>query len=996
MTWRAFYRSFSDMNPKTGECTREGMARLELAFSRIPPEERHAYDHALKLAPDLVKTEPPTVSFLRKAEFDYDSAARSIVQFWHKRRELYGEQDFTKPIHTLGNYSIAALKTSFFMVLPPNAKGRSIVLLEQQKLSPECHISLREQLKCVFYVLVTLVKDASIKHKLGGEIDFLVRFNLDNMSSTTENPEFVRLALSLAHESIPVRVVGVHLVFCPTSNSRQAFDSTAIATVLKNLGDYKHILGGVYVCRSEEEIAEKLSALHLVRESLPLSMGGVWDASSYLEKFNQSITDSEGDNGSSDRASTSVEETNDTSFEEAAEALASLASAALPLKKSSKRKAVAGKGGPGKLSKKSAKDSPSRDIGKPDTSRQTIGRSKSSKPSVVDSKSIGAAATKLAANPRMRPEPTTTAKSQRFPDSSMASIPVQVGAYDAVKAASQVEELKRQYEATGDLQSLLDGVKEIDTKMKATVNAPGGGAQTFVTLAAVHMEPLLAGLSALAASRDPTARTFIPSRPQGALEDQQKPPAIPSSEHGALLHRLQLLTQLSQDGPVFVSQDATNLAEQQSGNQQMILSLLLNKLSQTNQPEILQLPREPQMTQLGLQSQAQNVSAPLLSLLQKLHSPNQQPNSENMFSGSSNGGAPSQLQQILPILQKLQAMKKEAILTNGSMPRSTEYANVPNRESNDLFLQSLLGASEPVGPRSALEQHSTSGAALGARELKILELLQNAQSHQASQNASTDHDRVTSAGLLDRLNQVGALSLVQRQLALQQQSRQVSEAPAQSVDAAPSPEQLLALLKGMHGGQNQQPAAPPMAPEREHLLELLRNLQAQRSAAPAVSEATSSLPALAAASSPELLPAPLDQLRALLLMQVQQQQQQQPQQQQPHQQSPQQQPIRQQSLQQMQVPPPHRNGEPVPSRETLLQELLSQQLQQHHQQQQQQQQRRAAEAREGVPPHHHHPTGFPSSWPSGTAPEAPPSLPPQQSQLLLPALLQLLGQAPPP
>jgi hypothetical protein len=80
----------------TKEIINEGRARarLEEALDLIPDENKSAYMEARERAPHLVELESDPRRYLRNDGMDPWAAAKHLVVYWEKRKEIFGEKAF--------------------------------------------------------------------------------------------------------------------------------------------------------------------------------------------------------------------------------------------------------------------------------------------------------------------------------------------------------------------------------------------------------------------------------------------------------------------------------------------------------------------------------------------------------------------------------------------------------------------------------------------------------------------------------------------------------------------------------------------------------------------------------------------------------------------------------------------------------------------------------------------------------------------------------------
>jgi hypothetical protein len=130
----------------------QALTQLGVALSMIPGYEKEDYVKAFKVAPQLVLTESDPMRFLRFTNFNAEAAAQSIVLYWKRRHEVFGERAFLPLTLTgdgaLSNDDIDLLKCGEMVFLPNDADGRTVVCGDASR---RIGCSLERRLRCAFY-----------------------------------------------------------------------------------------------------------------------------------------------------------------------------------------------------------------------------------------------------------------------------------------------------------------------------------------------------------------------------------------------------------------------------------------------------------------------------------------------------------------------------------------------------------------------------------------------------------------------------------------------------------------------------------------------------------------------------------------------------------------------------------------------------------------------------------------------------------------------------
>jgi hypothetical protein len=106
-------------------------AQFHEAMASIPDEDKSAYKEAARRAPNLVETESNPDLYLEYDSYDPWKAALRVANYWKTRGEIFGDRAFL-PLKITGDGAMSSedikvLRTGFFMVLPNEKQGRTVV-----------------------------------------------------------------------------------------------------------------------------------------------------------------------------------------------------------------------------------------------------------------------------------------------------------------------------------------------------------------------------------------------------------------------------------------------------------------------------------------------------------------------------------------------------------------------------------------------------------------------------------------------------------------------------------------------------------------------------------------------------------------------------------------------------------------------------------------------------------------------------------------------------
>ena len=112
------------------EFVQDVFQRLDEHLDAIPSDERkEAFERAQLICPDYVNGSEFRLMFLRSTRFDAILAAQKIVDYWHRKVELFGpEKSFRKlSIRDMNEEDEEALNRGGFQALPDlDERGRGV------------------------------------------------------------------------------------------------------------------------------------------------------------------------------------------------------------------------------------------------------------------------------------------------------------------------------------------------------------------------------------------------------------------------------------------------------------------------------------------------------------------------------------------------------------------------------------------------------------------------------------------------------------------------------------------------------------------------------------------------------------------------------------------------------------------------------------------------------------------------------------------------------
>jgi hypothetical protein len=261
----------------TKEIQNEGRARarLEEALGLIPDEEKSAYLEARERAPHLVELESDPRRYLRNDGMDPWAAAKHLVSYWEKRKEIFGEKAFLPMTldgkGALSSKCIELIKCGFFAILPNDKKGRAVMLNNRTLLNERlvAH-GAQERLCCGFYIFSLMAERE--ESQLNGFIGWAMYG--DNAPKETYSREFVKGMIGVLESgAMPFKVKAIHFV-----SQKKTFLRTIITSTLNLIGSWEFMEKRTVVHSSDQahELTEDLEKYGFEKDGIPEYLGGKW------------------------------------------------------------------------------------------------------------------------------------------------------------------------------------------------------------------------------------------------------------------------------------------------------------------------------------------------------------------------------------------------------------------------------------------------------------------------------------------------------------------------------------------------------------------------------------------------------------------------------------------------------------------------------------------------------------------------------------------------
>lgn len=237
------------------------------------------YETALSVNSKIVGIDSPFERFSRNANGDAKHAQRNLEQYWQSRKSLFGER-FALPMNqsghgTLSTGDIEVLRSGFVVLLPKTKNDLPVVSFELSRLQDDFGdlMEIRESaLRCIFYIY-SVASEYAASQTIG--VVTLVTICGDFAGLTGVGKEFVREALDIVENSLPLKLHRTDIIFRPPRKGKRDFLDRIIPPVVNVAQTYiKRGILSTQVAASTQQIANCLEQRGYVKESLPRILGG--------------------------------------------------------------------------------------------------------------------------------------------------------------------------------------------------------------------------------------------------------------------------------------------------------------------------------------------------------------------------------------------------------------------------------------------------------------------------------------------------------------------------------------------------------------------------------------------------------------------------------------------------------------------------------------------------------------------------------------------------
>lgn len=241
------------------------------AVETIAPEKKKSFLKAQKQSPDLIWSELGPMRFLTYCNYNYWKAAETLVEYWEKREELFGERAFLPMTLTgkgaLTSEDVITVQTGQVACVRTDPNQQPVIFADRNRVLPTS--TTMSKLRAAFYMLHEVAK-APVSQTDGCHV--LVLVVTPRTSQLDVN--FVRGSMQIVHR-MPAKVF-IHFLTCLPKYGMppliQQIVTTAVSYGMTNKEGLK-----VYSKAVGEPILKELKdKLGLEASDLPAAVGGTW------------------------------------------------------------------------------------------------------------------------------------------------------------------------------------------------------------------------------------------------------------------------------------------------------------------------------------------------------------------------------------------------------------------------------------------------------------------------------------------------------------------------------------------------------------------------------------------------------------------------------------------------------------------------------------------------------------------------------------------------
>lgn len=270
------------MTDKADSVTEDKLELFLNALRAIPNDEKGAYLTALDRCPRILHGESCVSRFLSHARGNDipNSAARLFVDYWEKRKAIFGCSRAFLPM-TLCNGALsesckALINAGWVAPLPKDANGKRVCFLDMTVEATRYQHSHEDRTCCLFYALQVVSEDISAQTQ---GVTFIILYD-----DTCYAPKNAIEGFEEILRVMPVKVSELHIIPSGKMKEQGEFFEEFVPRALKTLlsvneADHGVILDTrqhIHVNSTPQQVLTKLIQCGLRLENLPVKIGGGW------------------------------------------------------------------------------------------------------------------------------------------------------------------------------------------------------------------------------------------------------------------------------------------------------------------------------------------------------------------------------------------------------------------------------------------------------------------------------------------------------------------------------------------------------------------------------------------------------------------------------------------------------------------------------------------------------------------------------------------------
>jgi hypothetical protein len=254
----------------------------------LPLSDKACFLEAVQLDSNTVFYETDLFQYFVADNFNAWEAVPRMMRYWTTKKKIFGNR-WLLPLHDLtGNGALdsddlSRLWEGYMTNGPMDQNGNAIIIFERSRCSKEWDaMDPIQNQRIFFYTMAVATKELQLSppHCKVIAINVVVKFPNAMFRHTAEG-------IGGALGCHALLLSSVHTIFMAKRSFVGFFIQFVIPAVVRNLMD---VFGNATKCTcdlvfSSDEAREKLAQYHMHADTLPISLGGTWDYSSYISQL---------------------------------------------------------------------------------------------------------------------------------------------------------------------------------------------------------------------------------------------------------------------------------------------------------------------------------------------------------------------------------------------------------------------------------------------------------------------------------------------------------------------------------------------------------------------------------------------------------------------------------------------------------------------------------------------------------------------------------------